>query len=222
MDQQLSLKEAERKAFQMVFQDGLWDLYLGSVMLAMGVGPTLNATMRGTALSPSLILEIVGILIGVWGLPLLLLWAGKRYITLPRLGLVEFGPAGKARKKKAQILMTVLLLMSVPLLLISIWYALNPPVPAVLTWLIPSIIWGVISVVVFSLGAYFLDFKRAYFYAWLFAAPFPLTNWLRESYALPFMTVYVIFSAVMITTGGGLFVRFIRKYPVSEMEVIHG
>jgi hypothetical protein len=43
MSQSISLKELERKAFRSTFQDGLWDMYLGFLLLMMGMGLVLRA-----------------------------------------------------------------------------------------------------------------------------------------------------------------------------------
>ena len=37
MNTQLSLKEVERKAFRATYQDGLWDLYFGLIVICMSI-----------------------------------------------------------------------------------------------------------------------------------------------------------------------------------------
>jgi hypothetical protein len=107
MSTRINLKELERKAWRSVFQDGLWDIYLGFLLLTMGMGPVL----------PSLDTSVI------WTLAMLLtfsvlawlaFWAGKKFITTPRMGLVKFGPQRKAKLKKtrAVLFLSVLLRMS--------------------------------------------------------------------------------------------------------------
>ena len=91
MDSQLNLKELERKAFRSTYQDGLWDLTLGLIVIGMafytfrpdeGYGP----------------LNIVWFVVS-FTLANLVLWAGKWFVTVPRMGQVTFGPL---RKKKIE------------------------------------------------------------------------------------------------------------------------
>jgi len=42
MSQTINLKELERKAWRSVFQDGLWDIFLGLLLLAMAIGALLS------------------------------------------------------------------------------------------------------------------------------------------------------------------------------------
>lgn len=45
MSQQISLKEAERKAFRSKYNDGLWDILLGCFFLMFAVAPYLSPTL---------------------------------------------------------------------------------------------------------------------------------------------------------------------------------
>ncbi len=91
MSEQLNLKELERRAYRSTFQDGLWDLYLAGLMACLGILGVIG--LRDTETWVWLIgyTVLVG---GVLGLFML----GKRYITVPRLGIAKFGPARKRRK----------------------------------------------------------------------------------------------------------------------------
>jgi len=51
------------------------------------------------------------IYIGLMALAMPILWAGKRFITLPRMGHVKFGPKGKARRNRASRVITMLVLV---------------------------------------------------------------------------------------------------------------
>ena len=42
MTEPLNLKEIEKKAWRSTFEDGLWDIYLGSLFFIMGVSPLLR------------------------------------------------------------------------------------------------------------------------------------------------------------------------------------
>ena len=85
MSHTINLKELERKAFRSTFQDGLWDMYLGFLLLTMGMGPVLPS-LNKSVMWTLVILLMLSVL--AW----LAFWAGKKFITTPRMGLVKFGP----------------------------------------------------------------------------------------------------------------------------------
>ena len=88
----LNLKELEQLAYRRTYQDGLLDIYLGGILASFAVfGFTI---FPGTDMDSLQVLLYY--LIGM-GLSTLVFWLGKRYITLPRIGLVKFGPARQKR-----------------------------------------------------------------------------------------------------------------------------
>ena len=93
MSRDINLKELERKAWRSVFQDGLWDIYLGLLLMALAIYALLSKTKLPEA-------QQMVIYIGLMAASMLVLWAGKRFITLPRMGRVKFGPRGKTRRRK--------------------------------------------------------------------------------------------------------------------------
>ena len=86
----IDLKEIERKAFRSTYQDGLWDMYFGAIVMAMGA--FMYRPEDGYRLV-NIILAVVVIAVAGG-----LLWVGKMLITLPRMGQVRFGPARKQRQ----------------------------------------------------------------------------------------------------------------------------
>ena len=165
---------------------------------------------------------ILGLLVGAACIPMLGFWASKKFITTPRIGLVEFGPARKAKRKKVRLILSVSVLVGVVMALVGLVVANNPPTWVSVAWLIPAGIWGINSVVVFSLGAYYLDFPRAYIYGWLYALPFPTSILLYESFDLPLIMPYAVVSGGMMLVGLVLFIRFLRDYPLPERRLYDG
>ena len=98
MSQPLDLKALERKAFRSTFQDGLWDLYFGCLLLVN----TFMFTFLENEQMPWLIPTLAFVLLAGSAA---LFWLGKKYITAPRLGHVKFGPE---RRKKGLTLGLIL------------------------------------------------------------------------------------------------------------------
>ena len=160
---------------------------------------------------------------------MLLLWAGKKFITLPRLGRVKFGAKGKSRRKKARLL----LFASVVFGFIVFFFAsmvYSGGISQDLPWeLIFPVIYALNMLVVFGLGAYFLDYTRLYFIAVLFALPVPVEFLLRKFTGIDLdFWHFAIPAAIIVGMGLVYLVRFMRAYPVvdqpetDEMEARHG
>ena len=120
MSDQFDLKSIERRAFRSTFEDGLWDMYLGLVMAAMAV------FMYRPASGYSPLNIILAVLVTI--LAYNLYRAGKRYITLPRMGQVRFGPIRKRRKAVLAFVLGGLILLQVGVLLLTVFGWLNPDV----------------------------------------------------------------------------------------------
>jgi hypothetical protein len=216
MSTPISLKEIERKAFRSTYHDGLWDIYLGLVVVCMaifvyrpveGYGPT------------NIVLAIVGITLA-YGL----LQAGKRLITLPRLGQVRFGAIRKRKKTTQAILLGVIVLIQVGVVGLTALAWANPAVGAKLSGLFPArnlellLVAAVAALFVgpsMLLRAYFTDFPRGYYIAVMMALATFLMIYLNQPlYPL-------VIGSLIILPGLVLLVRFLRKYPRLREEMSH-
>ena len=211
MSQTINLKEIERKAWMSVFQDGLWDIYLGLLLLSMGMGAWLSD--RGVP-------EVwyYGAYISLILLAMLVLWAGKRYVTVPRMGRFRPGAKGRARQRKTAILLALSVVVG------AVVFALALALPGSRAgWLNPRILLGMgytlNMLIVFSLGAYFLRFERLYLIGAMFALPVPLDIALSELAGIDLGCIaFAVPAAVILIVGAVVFVRFLREYRVPESE----
>lgn len=212
MSTKINLKELERKAWRSVFQDGLWDMYLGFLLLTMGMGPVLPA------LDTSIMWALV-ILLMLSVLAWFAFWAGKKFITTPRMGLVKFGPQRRAKLKKTRaVLFLSVLLGVITLVLRAMWNIEWAAIP------IPAYVWAVQAIVVFGLGAYFLDVSRFYAYGILYAIPVPVGLVLLQNTGLPGLMFlpFGVSGGLMVIIGVALFIRFLHEYPVPAEVVSDG
>ncbi len=97
MSATLSPKELERKAFRSTFQDGIWDIYLGLLLLLMGVSSALTriTELRENQLVLIMLISAVVIMTGFF--------LGKKFITAPRLGRAKFSEERKTKVKKVRL-----------------------------------------------------------------------------------------------------------------------
>jgi hypothetical protein len=221
MAQKIDFKDLERKAFRSTFQDGLWDIFLGLLLLNMGMGTMLGAMLADTRVSLSWIM--VGLL-AFAALALLVFWAGKKFITTPRIGLIRFGPQRKAKMKNLRAVLFLSVLLGVIMLILGLASAGNG-LPGWVTEIpIPLYVWPVQTIVVFGLGAYFLDVTRFYAYGLLYGLPLPVGILLVENTNLTGLSsmaiTFGVAAGVMVLIGTVLLTRFLRKYPSPADEAL--
>jgi len=172
MSQNVNLKELERKAWRSFYQDGLWDIFWGLMLLAMAISALLSDIGASEPVQ-------LGIMIALEALGILVLFVGKRRITVPRIGRVRFGPKRKRRLSKVRVVLAVSALVGAAL------FVAGPVLTGKLSrsmtfeFILPAG-WVVNCLVVFSLMAYFLDFSRLYLIGVLYALAVPLDVVQRE------------------------------------------
>jgi len=208
--EQLSFKALEKKAFRSFFKDGIYDVFLGLILLSFGLPLILNefglldyVTIKMPLLIP-LSLNIGALVFFI---------VGKKYITAPRLGIVRFGKTRKRKMMHVKLLLAISVLIGVITFFLSLFKVL--PVGGKTGVPIPIIIFSIQVLIVFSLAAYFMDFTRLYLYAFLFAVSMPVTFWLKKNTVMthPTLWVFSLTAVPMLIVGWIQFVRFLRQYP---------
>jgi hypothetical protein len=211
VSQTINLKELERKAWRSVFQDGLWDIYLGLLLLAMAVWALLSDVGFSESWG-------MGIFIGLEVLAMLVLWVGKKTITVPRMGRVKFGPKRKAKLNWVRVILFISVLVGAGVFVAGLAMRGNRLEQLNVAFFFPAA-WVVNMIVVFSLGAYSLDFKRLYLIGVMYALAVPLDIVFRKvaSVDLTFIA-FGVPAMVILIIGLVVFTRFLRDYPLLPEE----
>ncbi len=201
MTEKIDLKKIEKKAWKSYHQDGLWDIFLGLILLNFGIAPLLEEITGTTYLLSYIIILVVAFII---------FYSGKKYITTPKLGRVGFGTERKSKTKKTSIVLTI----SVVLGLIVFIIATNT-LPIIGTIHFGAIVFGINAIIVFSLMAYYLDFNRLYLYGWFFGASIALSeiSYNYVGYTYDNIIGFGLFAGIMIIIGLAYLIRFMQKYP---------
>ncbi len=217
MNAQINLKEIEKRAFRSTYQDGLWDIYYGLIVVFMAV--FLNRPEEG--FSPlNIFLMLAGFVTAF-----VLFFLAKRFITTPRLGQVKFGDVRKKRTKIFAWVMGAFIFCQVILLGITTMGWLSPAFGERLSALIGgqsneflfvSLIASFIVGTGMLMSAYFSEFERGYYIAILMA----LAVFLMLFFQQPIFPA--IIGALIILPGIMLLVRFLRQYPLHPSEAAHG
>ena len=207
MSRTIDLKELEKKAFRSTFQDGLLDMFVGLVVMAFALIPLLNRL--GDFWSSMVFLPVY--LLGWLGFQ-----AGRKYITTPRMGAIQPGPARKARLSKITGIIALAIgafavvgLVVIALQQANVW---------LMDWLFPGLL-ALLALAGFSAGAYFLDLPRLYGYGVLVGLAAPIGELLHRSAGAShhgWPITFGVAGAVILLIGLCLLIRFLRAYPVAE------
>jgi hypothetical protein len=209
MSTQLNLKEIERKAFRSTYEDGLWDIYFGLIVICMSI----FIYRPASGYSPTnIILALLAMSVAYS-----LFWAAKKYITVPRMGQVRFGDIRKKKKTTMTVFLSFVVLVQLILLGLTTLGWLDHEVSAWVNGFLKSqdlmdltvaLIGSLIVVSGMTLTAYFSDFPRGYFIAAMMALAVFLMIYLNQP-AYP-----ILIGTLMIIPGTVLFFRFLKKYPL--------
>jgi hypothetical protein len=216
MPNQIDLKEIERKAFRSTYQDGLWDILYGLVIVSTAIfvyRPDSGYTPMNIVLA---VLMIVAANV--------LFQAGKRFITLPRLGQVRFGPRRQQRKRTLALVMGLFVLLQIGMVSFSVLGWLDPDLGARINSLIKDR--DVMDLLVASIGAlfvgpsmilvaYFSDFPRGYYIAVMLSLAVFLIIWLNQP-VFP-----ILIGSLVILPGVVLFIRFLQEHPLPSRDAAH-
>ncbi|NJC95635.1 MAG: hypothetical protein C3F07_05415 [Anaerolineales bacterium] len=217
MSQNFDLKAIERKAFRSVHQDGLWDIYIGGLLLVLSLMFTIPESGEGELRTIGLALLGVAVLFAVFQL-------GKKYITTPRMGQVQFGPERRKRKIALGWIMGAFVLVTLGMFLFSLYVwnssasgqAIDVPVSPSVERLFVASLAALIAGTSMAVISYFKEFMRGYYIAFLMAVGFFFT--------LVFDTTapMIAAGALILVPGVVLFISFLRQYPLPPREASHG
>ena len=211
MSQELNLKAIERKAWTSVYQDDLYDLFLGCLLLQLGGVYYLTKLPLSDA-------AITVINLGTYLLVFIALILTKRFITRPRIGWVQFG----TRRRVRMFMVTTILFILVGGTFI-LGFIANARGGLIKDGsqakLIGTIGISLFFLVFFSLTAYMLEYKRLYLIGVLFAIPLPITILVKRTLGLDVdFYAFTIPALIIICMGLFYLMRFMRQHPVVEMN----
>jgi len=217
MSETLDLKAIERKAFRSTHQDGLWDIYISSVVGSMAL--LMFIPVRDDYPWLYQVLAFLGI-----GAGYLVFWAGKKFVTLPRMGQVKFGEIRRKRNKTLALILGGVVLIQVGIVLLTAGAWAIPAWGDILQELFPGR--SATDLLVAAVGAlfvgpsmmaiaYFTDFPRGYYIALVMTLGVFLMIWFWQ----PLIQVGAAF--LILIPGVVLFIRFLRQYPLPPAEARH-
>jgi len=204
MENETDLKEIERKVFRSYFNDGLWDIYGGFILL--GFGLTLVTGWDYLIL----IFAIVAVL--------LLLF--RKRLIVPRLGQVKFSSERQVKTIRSIIIAMVTLIFTA--LLGGVFFVLfsTNNVPEWLdAWMKDYFfagIGGMLALLV-AIAAYIVGVWRYFVYAILTFIAYVIAGIIRPNNmeGIPIVAV----GGIILISGAVILTHFLRKYPLPPKEI---
>lgn len=191
----------ENRAWLRVFEDGLWDIGIGLILVGFGL-PVLFDFPYVAAIGP--VLAIV------------LLQDVKRRLIEPRIGRVRFAPRRQQQAKRIRVLLAVLVVLGGVVLAFMTW-VLREAAPGWAVWIgghfvaVLGLIWGAAM----ALAGWAVEFRRLYVYGLLVVGSL-LASDISAGYSLGLALSAV--GAVILAVGTFLLVRFLHRYPRLSAE----
>lgn len=205
MDPKLNLKQLEKNTAAAIFQTGIVDIGIGLIMIIGSLAMLFDDATR----------YYIDILFIV---PVLFIFLAVRYIASPRMGVVKF--SRKRVKRNLWFMVTVTLFLVIMIILQLTSKGAVGEDPAVLgqisgRWIVSGIIFFI-----FTASAYFLDFRRMYFYAFLVTGAFNLSEVAREHPGIlsEGAYAYLYASSVFLIVGCICLISFLAKYRIPDSK----
>lgn len=209
-----NIKEIEKKAWISTFQDGLWDIYFG--LIIMGIGFSWLGGFFGLPETVNVLVTLIGWDIGV----LLVFFLGKKYITRPRMGFVKFGQIRKKRNKLLGLFIGLMVVFTLITFIFTMLGIFQLQIPGFMVMLLIGLLFITLP---FSIIAYFLQLKRLYIYALLGGFGLFISELLVPIIGAPYHDIITFggIGLVITITGLTIFLKFLQKYPLKKEEGVN-
>jgi len=215
MSQILPISDAERKVYRLAnFQDGLWDVYLGLLLIVLSVYP-LTRSLLGPIWNLVLILGLVLVLV-------FLVNRLRLRVVAPRTGLVKLGERTRRKLKGAHYITLALVLFTFVLVIFNARQLFQEPVwnnlPRWVSDFDVDLFFVVVIIAMFSLIAYTMRVPRYYLYGVLMAAGTFISTVLSVYRGMEYQYPMLIAGITIMLVGLFVFARFMKAHPVLQEE----
>lgn len=208
------LKDLEKEAFRKFYDDGIFDVYLGAILITMGVAAAVADRMDNETAG---LFVTLGLALGVT-VPLLL-W--RRHLLRSRLGAFRPGPERQRKIKGTRLVLLGSVVLGI--IVFGVTTALlNSDTSADTLGAIIPLIWFLNSVAVLGAMAYYLDVPRFYAEGVVVGLAMPLMIWpdvLWDTMVEPWLA-FGVPGAIVISVGLYKLVHFLRNYPAPPGDEI--
>jgi hypothetical protein len=215
MSEMTDLRQVQKRIYQMMnFEDGLWDLLLGTIFMFLAIYP-ITREILGPEWNIILFLGcLVLLVIGYFAL--------RYFISVRRIGYVRPRPSPKLRL--LAIFTVIMVLLTFSLLMVTFLGPGSEAAPSATAeissergYTVELIALLVVGLLFSALG-YFFGVSRLYFYGWLIGLANLASVYMTHNAGWSFNIPLAVVAGMILLIGFVLLSRFLRKYPIRTQE----
>jgi len=209
MNDKIDLKELEKKSYRFTFKDGIYDIAWGALLVSFALAPILRE-----------IIYLWYILVVIPPAPLIII-LGKKYITVPRMGIVKFDLKRRKSLKKMLLISTILVPLTIIIFILTLINIFPGNIGSALDGFAIPIGAGIFAIILLSLCAFLIDFPNMYLYGLIIGLGIPINEILQRFIGSPLDSLITFGTSGCILLIFGLFtlIKFIQKYQIPRTEI---
>jgi hypothetical protein len=209
MNEKINLKEIEKRSYRSFFQTGLYDVAFGVLLLSFAIAPVIRDVI-GRFYIPFVIIPA----------PLIML-LGRKYLIVPRLGIVKFGEKRESAKKKMMIIYALSTTILAALLALTVAGVFPGFIGETLSGVMFMLIIGIIVIILMGAFAYIMDFKNMLYYGLVIGIGLPTAEFLHGIVGVPLDSLITFGTLGSLLSIYGLvnLSHFLKKYPIPNEEM---
>ena len=202
-------RQIQRRTNQLMnFEDGFWDLLLGSIFMMLAIYPV-TRELLGPVWNLVLFLSVLALLVAA---ELLL----RRYVSGPRIGYAQ--PRRSPKLRLVLVFTILMVLITFGLVLVTLLSPESVPSAPVEASAGRSYLVELIVVLfmggLFSALGYLYGVTRLYFYGWMLGLANLASVYMVHNAGWTVLIPLAMAAGIILLIGLVLLVRFLRKYPV--------
>jgi hypothetical protein len=212
MIDKIDLKELEKKSYRFTFKDGIYDIAYGVLLISFAIAPILRE-----------MIYLWYVLVVIPPAPLIII-LGKKYITLPRIGMVKFDLKRRKSLKKTLIISAVLVPITIVIFILT-WMNIFPGnIGSAINGFAVPLGAGIFAIILLSICAYLIDFPHMYIYGIFIGLGIPINEIIQRQIGSPLDSLITFGTGGIILLIFGLFtlIKFIQKYQIPKTEITNG
>ena len=209
MNEKINLKEIEKRSYRSFFQTGLYDVAFGVLLLSFAIAPVIRDVI-GRFYMPFIIIPA----------PLIML-LGRKYLIVPRLGIVKFGEKRESAKKKMMIIYALSTTILAALLALTVAGVFPGFIGETLSGVMFMLIVGIIVIILMGFIAYIMDFKNMLYYGLAIGIGIPTAEFLHGIVGVPLdsLITFGTLGSLLLIYGLVNLSHFLKKYPIPNEEM---
>ena len=215
MSEAINLRDVQKRTMQLTtYEDGLWDLLLGSIFMLLAFYP-ITRELLGPIWNMAFFLFLLAFLV-VGQI------VARHFISGPRMGYVQ--PRRTPKMRLLLVVTAVIFLLTLGLVLLTLlspgWLSSGSESSTLSLERSYGVEWIVVFVMggIFSAMGYMFGVARLFFYGWMLGLANLASVYMVHTAGWTFHVPAAIAAGIILVIGFTLLVRFLRNYPIRIQE----